>query len=54
MVVTVDVDPVAWRAEYFTGTDAQVRDDIRAYFTNYIQQAPAVEYTDAIIKMVAS
>jgi hypothetical protein len=44
MVVTVDVDPAEWHAEYGVGSDLQtVRDDVKTYFTTHIQAAWAIE-----------
>ena len=38
LTVTIDVDPAEWTAEYGTNP-ADVRDDVKAYFTNLMGQS---------------
>ena len=48
VVLTVEVDPEAWALEYGTGTTAsEVRQDVRDYVLNMVQQCAAAE-ADAI------
>lgn len=44
LVVTVEVDPKVWAAEYGP-TRRDVREDVKDYFTNHLYMAPAVLYT---------
>jgi len=44
LVVTVEVDPKDWTAEYGAAR-VDVREDVRVYFTNHLYMAPAVLYT---------
>lgn len=43
LVVTVEVDPALWQAEYGVRSD-ETRDDVRRYFEAYLVEAPAVEF----------
>ena len=45
LVVTVEVDPKAWTAEYGSAR-RDVREDVKSYFTNHLSMAPAVLYTE--------
>ncbi|MFJ5103230.1 hypothetical protein [Streptomyces sp. NPDC088554] len=40
MTFTVDVDPEQWCEQFGVATHAEVRDDVRSYYLNQLQQSP--------------
>lgn len=48
--VTVEVDPAEWMSEY--GCErSEVREDVRAYFTQQIVAAPAIEEASLTVRV---
>jgi hypothetical protein len=45
---TVDIDPELWERAYGVGKD-EIREDVRSYMRNLIQQCAAAEETDLTI-----
>lgn len=43
---TVDVDPEAWTLAFGVKGSSEIREDVRAYMRNLIQQCAAAEETD--------
>ncbi|MFD6361233.1 hypothetical protein ACFWFX_15445 [Streptomyces roseolus] len=39
MTFTVDVDPEEWCEQFGVATHAEVRDDVRGYYLNQLQQS---------------